>query len=576
MKILVMSLTRMGDLVQATPVISGLRQKHPEAAITLMVTSDFAGFVPRIPDIDDSVVLDIRQFTGDGEVADCSWVTIYRYIEGFLDSVREQSFDLVVNLSHSRLSALMIHYLGIPRVCGFACNDTGDRMTLHPWMQYFGTEPFNRIYNPFNLVEIFTRAVDVAVEDQRIRMNPPESGETALPEEFEGVLQEGTRWIGIQAGSSLEGRRWPAQSFAELADLLAEQLDANILLFGVASESLIAKAITEHMRHAERVVDCTGRTSIPQLMVLLKRCSYLVTNDTGTMHIAAALGTPIVGLFFAHAHPYETGPYSPGHLIFQSRISCAPCSYGAKCNNVVCIDKVRPQHLLAMIEEHHRNGHWKLPPDMGPLDEVHIFETRFGADNRLGLRSLVRHPVGLQDVFRLAYERLWLSVLQPGNESAGTPVAETLRADHDCADIGQLLPVVDEKRSVLRSIGRRAGKGVQAAGKILRFCGKKGAEAKIQALGEEISCVDAALDLSGCTHPEVKPLVDLFLKRKENFQGEDLAWLAAETLRCYQTLIAETAKMEEILAKTVADFRNADHSEAVSVSRSMSALVPGR
>ncbi len=577
MKILVMSLTRMGDLVQATPVIAGLRQKHPQAEITLMVSSDFAGFLPRIPGIDASLVLDIRQFMRDEGTAGCSWVTLYRYLEGFMNGVRQRSFDLVVNLSHSRLSALMIHYLKIPKVCGFACNETGDRMTLHPWMQYFGTEPFNRILNPYNLVEIFTRAVDVAPEDQRIRLEPPENGETALPPELGIACDDGERWIGIQAGSSLEGRRWPAAAFAELADQLAETRDAKILLFGVASETPIAREIASRMRHADRVVDCTGKTSIPQLMALLERCEYLVTNDTGTMHIAAALGTPIVGLFFAHAHPYETGPYAPGHVIFQARIACAPCSYGAKCNNVVCIDKVRPAQVLKMIETHRDEGRWSLPADMGPLDEVNVFETRFGEDGRLSLRPLVRHPVTLTDVFRLAYERLWLSALETDREPDADGIAETLLADHDCSQIGGILEAVAEKRGVLKSILRRAGKGVQTAGKILRCCGKQGAEAKIRMLGEEITRIDAALELYGCTHPEVKPLVDLFQKRKENFQGEDLAWLAAETRRCYESLIAETTRMEVILVKLTQDFAVQGPSETASSGfKCMSALVPGR
>ena len=98
-RILVMSLTRMGDLVQATPLISGLRKKYPQAKITLMVSSDFAMFVPNIPDIDDSIVLDIRQFTDKGRWKEMTWVVLYRYLETFLEGVKGRRFDLVVNLS---------------------------------------------------------------------------------------------------------------------------------------------------------------------------------------------------------------------------------------------------------------------------------------------------------------------------------------------------------------------------------------------------------------------------------------------------------------------------------------------
>ncbi|MDA0690632.1 MAG: hypothetical protein O3C58_01975 [Nitrospinae bacterium] len=219
-RILIMSLTRMGDLVQATPLISGMRQKYPDSVITLMVSSDFESFIPNIPDIDNSIVLDIRQFKKREREQDLSWVVIYQYLESFLEEVKAQRFDLVVNLSHSKLSALMILYLGIKKVCGFLCNETGDRMTEHPWMQYFGIEPFNRNYNPFNLVEIFTRSADVRPEDQRIRINVPEEPLSLIaPDLSREAIRDDELVIGIQAGSSIEGRRWPASHFCRTCRL---------------------------------------------------------------------------------------------------------------------------------------------------------------------------------------------------------------------------------------------------------------------------------------------------------------------------------------------------------------------
>lgn len=98
--------------------------------------------------------------------------------------------------------------------------------------------------------------------------------------------------IGFQAGSSLEGRRWPASHFAKLGDRLVRDLNARILLFGVKSESGIGENILEQMESPENVLNLIGKTDISELVGLVDRCHYLVTNDTGTMHIAAALGTP--------------------------------------------------------------------------------------------------------------------------------------------------------------------------------------------------------------------------------------------------------------------------------------------
>jgi len=572
-----MSLTRMGDLVQATPLISGLREKYPAAKITLMVSSDFAKFVPNIPDIDDSIVLDMRQFTKKR----LTWVVIYRYLESFLEDVKRRRFDLVVNLSHSKLSALMILYLGIKKVCGFMCNETGDRMTRHPWMQFFGIEPFNRIYNPFNLVEIFTHSADVKLEDQRIRIHVAEETPASIAKQIdrENVGAE-ELLIGIQAGSSRENRRWPARYFAELADLLVERLNARIVLFGVAGESPLAEEIRNLTVRKEQIIDLTGKTDIIQLIGWVERCSYLVTNDTGTMHIAAALGTRIVGLFFAHAHPYETGPYSPGHVLFQARISCAPCSYGVQCNNIVCIHKVQPRHVYSMILNHQKEDVWRLPNDMEMLDEMHIFETRYGDDRRLILKPLIRHAVNLDDIFRCCYSRLWLDSLREsvveGDSSDQDAIVETLCRDYDCDDMTGVLTSLQEKLKILKDLILLSRKGMQVTGSIIRLFREEPSPEKLQAMGEEINRIDERLNLIACAHPELKPIVDMFKKRKENFQGENVVKLAGATLGCYEQMGDELARLSRSLNAVAESFVSPGYQENQVGVKSINAFVPGR
>ncbi|MBI4389944.1 MAG: glycosyltransferase family 9 protein, partial [Nitrospinae bacterium] len=220
-KILILNMTRMGDLIQSTPLLAGLRKRHPSARITVVVSSDFFEFAKRIPHVDEIVVFNLRQFNEWKDKNSLSWVEVYRYLEKFLDDLAAGRFDLLVNLSHSKLSALMISYLGVKEVRGFSCHETGDRKTNHPWMQYFGTEPFNRAFNTYNLVDIFARGGDV-VPDGRVKIvSEPGDGALIADTLARENIRDGDCLSGIQAGSSLEGRRWPASSFAELADLLA-------------------------------------------------------------------------------------------------------------------------------------------------------------------------------------------------------------------------------------------------------------------------------------------------------------------------------------------------------------------
>lgn len=566
--ILILSLTRMGDLIQTTPLIRGLKEKHPNARITLMVSSDFEDAVSLIPGVDDSIIFNLRQFKDSNEWEDESWVKIYRYIESELNSIRGKKFDLLVNLSHSRFSALMVHYLKVQNVIGFHCSTTGDRMTGHPWMQYFGTEPFNRSFNEFNLVEIFSRSADVDMTGKEIQVVEKHNefcSDDVMPSDFsyfgDGLV------IGFQIGSSLENRRWSTASFAKLADLLIERLNARIIIFGVASESKSATEMIQLTNNKTRVTDLTGKTDLKQLTGLLKGCDYLVTNDTGTMHLAAALNTKIIGLFFAHAHPFETAPFSSGHLIFQARISCAPCSYGVHCSNIVCVEKVLPEHILAFVENHIEYKMWQLPSDLINSSELNIYETVASTQGIIRLKPVIKHDLEVEDVFRLAYSFLWRETLVAGSSASLDGLQELLEdyKNSDSKAVGELLKNKIELLDTIEALGKE---GVRLCEGIVKSAAHA-LPVKLVKFGEDIQKIDEKIELTGLAHPELKPITDMFIKRKENLMGSDISRLGIESRKCYTLLVNESRRMIEILSAVHVGIPYSTHN-------SIRVAVPGR
>jgi len=564
----------MGDLIQTTPLIQGLREKHPDARITLMVSSDFASAISLIPDIDDSIIFNLRQFKNSEDWEDKSWVKIYRYMESELNKIRNESYDLLVNLSHSRLSALMVHYLKVKNIIGFHCNGAGDRMTGHPWMQYFGTEPFNRNFNEFNLVEIFSRSAGVDLAGKQIKVREHELDLKA--DEIRKVNIENPNdelVIGFQIGSSVENRRWSTSSFARLADLLIENLNARILLFGVELESKPAGEMMGLAKEKTRITDLTGKTDLKQLTALLNGCDYLVTNDTGTMHLAAALKTKIIGLFFAHAHPFETAPFSAGHLIFQARISCAPCSYGVHCNNIVCVEKVLPEHIFSFVENHIEYKSWNLPQDLKNTDELNIYETISSAQDIVSLKPMIQHDLELVDVFRLAYAVLWRETLDREIKTDINIIKERL-ADYGLGKIEMVGEMLPEKVKFLENIEAFGKEGMKLSEDIVKNAsGVRALPEMLVKFGEDIDKLDEKIELIGMAHPELKPITDLFNKRKENLIGNDIGRLGIESRNCYRLLKNESKRLIEILS---------DHEEQISkisnysTHNSMSVAVPGR
>jgi len=560
--ILILNMTRMGDLVQSTSSIAGLRKQYPNACITLMVTSAFEEFSKKIPCINKRVVFDIKQFVDRVDKKQMLWVDVYKYLESILNELKGSKYDLLINLSHSKLSAFMISYLKIKNIRGFGCDDNGDRITLDPWMQYFGIEPFNRQLNPFNLVEIFTRSAGVAPEENPIRLLNKGDNIESISKFFEiDSTNSEELLICIQAGSSLEGRRWPPESFARIADGLIESLGAKIILLGVNSEKKLSEKIFSFAKNKYGITDLTGKTNIDQLTALVSRCSYLITNDTGTMHVAAALGTTIIGLFFAHAHPYETAPYSPGHLIFQARIPCSPCSYGVECNNVICTRKVYPEHLLAMIQSHFIEGSWRTIDTISDLNEVNVHETYIGEDRRLRLRPLIKNHLMLNDIFREIYSEHWMRFLGAVKvqESFYCNIGDLLLMDYDCSNIIDLSRQIEVKFCALNDIEKLASRGICLADKITSLCLDKISTQinRIKSLSVEIELLDKKINQVGLIHPEIKPITDMFAKRKENFKGNDPIQLCQETRKCYQMLHEEGKSLSGLLASVSKKLKSA-------------------
>jgi ADP-heptose:LPS heptosyltransferase len=150
--------------------------------------------------------------------------------------------------------------------------------------------------------------------------------------------------IGVNPGGDRPNRHWRPEYFAAVADELATRCAATILLFGGPGETFIAAEITSRMRtHA---VDLAGKSSLTDLMYLIRRCDLLLTNDSGPMHIAAALKTPVVALF-GPENPSTFRPYTSSALsrVLVKPVDCRPCKK-SRCQDAVCLDAITPEEVI--------------------------------------------------------------------------------------------------------------------------------------------------------------------------------------------------------------------------------------
>lgn len=158
-----------------------------------------------------------------------------------------------------------------------------------------------------------------------------------------------------------EANRWPAENFGRLA----ARLPLPTVIIGGKSDIPVAEAV---VRHAEgRAISLAGRTTLKELIPVIGGASYFVTNDTGPMHIAAALGVPVFAIF-GPANPVRTGPYGTDHTIIREELPCSPCYAWKPCDNWRCMEAITVDRVLATIEA--KMGRHAAASGLGRTDQT--------------------------------------------------------------------------------------------------------------------------------------------------------------------------------------------------------------
>lgn len=323
--ILIIKPSSLGDVVHGLPVLAKLRAAYPDARISWLVGTAAAPVIEAHPDI-NRIFYFRRSVDGLARTVKAHW--------SLVRELAAARFDCVVDLQGLFRSAFFGYMTGAPRRIGFANAREGAGIFYTERIDCDGRAHavdrclavgkvlgFDSAEPRFTLVPEAHAASSV----ERILKGPA----GPLPRPYV-VLSPGTRWA---------TKRWPAASFADAAKRLQERFGGTYFVTGTAAESGDdAKTILE--RVGESAVNLVGRTSLAETIALIARADLLVTPDSGPMHIADALGTPLVAVFGA-TDPARTGPYFQRGRVIRADGACpkAPC-LSRDCPDVKCMNAV--------------------------------------------------------------------------------------------------------------------------------------------------------------------------------------------------------------------------------------------
>ena len=424
MRILIIAMTRMGDLFQMAPMVASLRERHQGCRIALVAYREFGETAIGLALFDELYLVDalaLRKMIVDDTV---SYRDKIRRVKEMSADWSARPVDLLINLTPNRIGAVLGYLVGAREIRGVTLTRDGFRAFLDPAIAYFGQMVQNRPYNDTNLVDLFLRVGQV----------PPPQG-LVLAEKMgaqdAGLLPEGRTWIAVQTGASVEIKRWPEHAFVRMiAHLLSRGPDWGVVLIGAGAEEVSRNrrivAALEDRWSAGRILNLTGQTSVSELAGVLRRVARLVSNDTGAMHVAAAMGTPVVALSFANLYYHETAPYGEGHVVIQSRRPCAPCGLDAVCLNPLCREEIDPEWVARLVvalgagegrgsggdgsEERQKAQKESLSSflsENAPGPQILVACSEFDGRRRLLYRPLTRYPMGIEDLFRALYRQIW-------------------------------------------------------------------------------------------------------------------------------------------------------------------------
>jgi len=310
-KIMVRATNWLGDCVMSLPAVEALHNRFPNSEIVLVATPGVGPIYWNHPAVTRQIVYDVEGEHGG--------------VRGFwklVGTLRKERFDAAILLQNAFHAAWMAWRAGIPVRIGFARD--ARRVLLSEPVEVPPPEAYG--YQAFYYLQLLFRAglIDDPHSLGEFRLHLTESERKWAAQELLNLGLGGRRiLVGISPGATFgPAKCWLPERFAALADRLIDAVGADVLIFGSRAERLLAEVVARAMDHTPVLL--AGQTSLRELMALLARCHLLVANDSGPLHMASALGVPLLALYGSRDER-GSGPLGERARILKHPVECRPC-----------------------------------------------------------------------------------------------------------------------------------------------------------------------------------------------------------------------------------------------------------
>ncbi|HEY3787977.1 MAG TPA: glycosyltransferase family 9 protein [Urbifossiella sp.] len=319
----------LGDIVHALPVLSALRDKFPQSEITWVVNKSFEPLLTGHPDLTDTLPFD-RGASKRGPFG------AIHYALRLASELRKRRFDLVVDLQGLLRSGLMGLATGSPRIVGFANAREGSRFAYTDRVRIPNADRIHAVDRYWRIVE----ALGAGERAKRFHVPISKEARTWATVELRGLPRP---IIAVAVGAKWMTKRWPPEHFAKLL----RRVSGSCIFVGSADDTALSQEVIREISPTQR--DFTGQTTLPQLAALLAAADIMIGNDTGPLHLAAALGKPCVAPYTC-TRIARHGPYGSLGGAVETSVPCAG-SYIKTCPKMICMTELSPERLEPRLAE---------------------------------------------------------------------------------------------------------------------------------------------------------------------------------------------------------------------------------